>query len=135
MFAFLINASGALIVFIYLATAAAQIRLRRRHDATATAAPDVRMWFFPWASYLAVAGMLAVLAAMALTPGLASQFYVSVRRTHRGRRGLWCLGAAPATGRAPRRTQAPVSRAPHRRPARAPYPRRRSPSPSASAWR
>jgi GABA permease len=36
------------------------------------------MWFFPWASWLAIAGMLAVLAAMALTPGLASQFYVSV---------------------------------------------------------
>jgi L-asparagine transporter-like permease len=76
VFAFLINASGALIVFVYLATAWAQLRLRRARKAGPP--PPVRMWFFPWASLLAVAGMLAVLAAMALTPGLASQLYVSV---------------------------------------------------------
>lgn len=74
VFAFLINASGALIVFIYLLTACAQIRLRRQHGKRV---PVVAMWCYPWASYLAIAGMLAVLAAMALTPGLASQFYVS----------------------------------------------------------
>ena len=74
VFAFLINASGALIVFVYLLTACAQIRLRRRGGSR----PRVPMWCFPWASYAAIAGMLAVLAAMALTPGLASQFYVSV---------------------------------------------------------
>ena len=76
VFAFLINASGALIVFVYLATAGAQLRLR--HGRGSEAPPPVRMWFFPWASWLAIAGMLAVLGAMALTPGLASQFYVSV---------------------------------------------------------
>jgi L-asparagine transporter-like permease len=76
VFAFLINSSGALIVFVYLATAGAQLRLRTACGAAAP--PPVRMWFFPWASWLAIAGMLAVLAAMALTPGLASQFYVSV---------------------------------------------------------
>lgn len=74
VFAFLINASGALIVFVYLATAGAQIRLRRAQ----TEPPPVRMWLFPWGSYLAIAGMLAVLVAMALTRGLASQLYVSV---------------------------------------------------------
>lgn len=74
VFSFLMNASGALIVFVYLATAWAQMRLRR----TCVTAPPVRMWFFPWATGLAIAGMLAVLAAMALTPGLASQFYVSL---------------------------------------------------------
>jgi L-asparagine transporter-like permease len=97
VFAFLINASGALIVFVYLLTACAQIRLRR---AQGGAAPAVAMWWFPWASYLAIGGMLAVLAAMAITPGLASQFYVSVgalgvavaayalrRHTQRGREG------------------------------------------------
>jgi GABA permease len=36
------------------------------------------MWWFPWASYGAIAGMTMVLIAMALTPALASQFYVSV---------------------------------------------------------
>jgi L-asparagine transporter-like permease len=37
------------------------------------------MWFFPWASYAAVAGMAAILIAMALTPGeLAQELRVSV---------------------------------------------------------
>ncbi|HLK70430.1 MAG TPA: amino acid permease, partial [Steroidobacteraceae bacterium] len=74
VFSFLINASGALMVFVYLATAWAQIQLRSALDRP----PPVRMWLFPWASAVAIAGMLAVLAAMALTPALASQFYVSV---------------------------------------------------------
>jgi L-asparagine transporter-like permease len=66
VFAFLVNASGALILFVYLITALAQIRLRARARG------------YPWASYAAIAGMLAVLIAMALTPGLAREFYVSL---------------------------------------------------------
>jgi L-asparagine transporter-like permease len=75
VFAFLVNASGALILFVYLLTAMAQIRLRARLDPRHL---RLRMWWYPWASYAAIAGMLAVLMAMALTPALASQFYVSV---------------------------------------------------------
>jgi L-asparagine transporter-like permease len=36
------------------------------------------MWFFPWLSYFAIAAMIAVLVAMAFTPALASQLWVSV---------------------------------------------------------
>jgi L-asparagine transporter-like permease len=75
VFAFLVNASGALILFVYLLTALAQLRLRARLDASRL---RLRMWWYPWASYAAIAGMLAVLAAMALTPALASQLYVSL---------------------------------------------------------
>jgi len=75
VFAFLVNASGALILFVYLITALAQIRLRARLEGRPL---RLRMWWYPWASYGAIAGMLAVLAAMALTPALASQFYVSL---------------------------------------------------------
>jgi len=78
VFAFLINASGALIVFVYLLTACAQLRLRRLRRLGGAPPPPVRMWWHPWASYLAIVGMLAVLAAMAATPELASQLYVSL---------------------------------------------------------
>ena len=61
VFAFLINASGALIVFVYLVTACAQIRLRRQRGATR---PRIPMWGYPWTSYLAIVSMLAVLLAM-----------------------------------------------------------------------
>jgi L-asparagine transporter-like permease len=73
VFAFLVNASGALIIVIYIAIACAQIRLRNR----AATRPALPMWLFPWLSYAAIAAMGAVLVAMAVTESLASQFWTS----------------------------------------------------------
>ncbi|HEY0767557.1 MAG TPA: hypothetical protein VGD47_06345 [Steroidobacteraceae bacterium] len=79
VFAFLVNASGALMVFVYMIIAVAHIRLRRAREASGAAAPALSMWLFPWASYAAILGMAAVLVAMALTPGeLARELRVSV---------------------------------------------------------
>jgi GABA permease len=79
VFAFLVNASGALMVFIYMIVALAHFRLRREREASGAPAPAVAMWLFPWASYAAIAGMAAVLIAMALTPGeLARELWWSV---------------------------------------------------------
>ena len=76
VFAFLVNASGALIVVIYLTMAISQVRLRNRAIA-AGKEPAVKMWLFPWLSYFTIFAMTAVLAAMALTPELQSQFWTS----------------------------------------------------------
>ncbi|MGI9245809.1 MAG: amino acid permease [Steroidobacteraceae bacterium] len=76
VFAFLISTSGTVILFVYLMTAVAHIRLRRRHPETET--KPVKVWFFPWLSYGTVAAMCAVLIAMAVTPALASQLWFSV---------------------------------------------------------
>jgi GABA permease len=79
VFAFLVNASGALIVFVYLMIAISHIRLRRAREARGEPAPALTMWLFPWASYAAVAGMAAILIAMALSPGeLTSELRWSV---------------------------------------------------------
>src|SRR5437588_577294 len=73
VFAFLVNASGALSVFVYIIIAAAHIRLRREREARGVPEPALTMWLFPWASWAAILGMVAVLAAMALTPGEMSR--------------------------------------------------------------
>jgi len=65
VFAFLVNASGGLMVFVYMMVTFAQIRLRRERERTGAPTPAVQMWLFPWASYAAIAGMFAVLIAMA----------------------------------------------------------------------
>jgi GABA permease len=78
VFAFLVNSSGALMLFVYMMTALTQIRLRRMRESAGEPAPSVRMWLFPWASYLAIAGMAAVLVAMAFTASMARDFYFSV---------------------------------------------------------
>jgi GABA permease len=112
VFAFLVNASGALMVFVYMMIALAHIRLRRAREASGAAAPALTMWFFPWASYAAVAGMAAILIAMAFTPGeLAQELRVSVLalavasgayllvRARRRTRGLAAAVAGQQAGR------------------------------------
>jgi GABA permease len=77
VFAFLLNASGALIVYIYIAIAVSQIRVRRRHELAGQPPSALPMWLFPWLSYFAIAAMVAVLAAMAVTPARAIEFWTS----------------------------------------------------------
>jgi L-asparagine transporter-like permease len=78
VFAFLVNASGALMVFVYIMVAFAQIRLRRERERTGAPAPALRMWLFPFASYATILGMLAILIAMALTASQSKDFYFSL---------------------------------------------------------
>jgi len=78
VFAFLQNASGALMVFIYIMIALAQIQLRRERERRAEPAPVLQMWLFPWASWAAVAGFIAVVVAMAVTPGQQEDLYFSL---------------------------------------------------------
>lgn len=78
LFAFLLNTSGAIMLIVYLILAAAQIRLRRRLEAEEPHRLTVRMWWFPYASWLVIAAILAVLIAMAFTPALAWQAYASL---------------------------------------------------------
>jgi len=75
VFGFLVNASGALMLFIYLMVCFAQIRLRNRVADPGRLA--VKMWFHPWGAILVIVAICGVLLAMALTPALASQFYSS----------------------------------------------------------
>ena len=77
VFDFLVSSSGALIVFVYMITAAAHIALRRRRELAREAPPPIRMWLFPYLSVAAILGMAAVLTAMAFTPGQQQDFYVS----------------------------------------------------------
>ncbi len=77
VFAFLVNASGALIVVIYGVTCAAQIRLRFARERAGLPPPELRVWLFPWVSYAAIAAMILVLIAMALDKDMASEFWAS----------------------------------------------------------
>src|SRR5271154_6453967 len=77
VFDFLVSSSGALIVFVYMIICFAQIKLRQRRERDGLPKPPVNMWLFPYLSYAAIAGMGAVLAAMAFTPGLQRDFYFS----------------------------------------------------------
>jgi L-asparagine transporter-like permease len=78
IFSFLVNASGATMLFIYLMLCAAELRQRPEYERTEPSRLTVRMWLFPWSTYGVIVAILAVLAAMAATADLASQLYSSL---------------------------------------------------------
>jgi GABA permease len=75
VFLFLLNSSGAVILFVYLLIAVSQIRLRRRTSAEQL---RVKMWLFPMLSILTAAGIVAVLVQMAFGHATRSQLWLSL---------------------------------------------------------
>lgn len=75
VFLFLLNSSGAVILFVYWLIALSQIILRRR---TSEEKLRVKMWFFPVLSILTLAGITAVLVQMAFDRSARSQLWLSL---------------------------------------------------------
>ena len=72
------NSSGAIALFCYLLIAVAELRMRRRLEAEAPERLKLRMWLFPWLTYVAIAAMVAVIASMALVADARSQLVPSL---------------------------------------------------------
>jgi GABA permease len=66
IFAFLVNSYGTVAIFVYVLIAFAELRLRRRLEREAPERLRIRMWGYPWLTCVAIAGMIAILAAMAV---------------------------------------------------------------------
>ncbi len=78
VFRFLINSYGAIALFVYLAIAVAQVRMRRRLERAAPERLTLKMWLFPWLSWVTVGLMAAVIGAMAVLPDSRAQFWLSL---------------------------------------------------------
>jgi GABA permease len=68
VFAFLVNSYGTVAIFVYVFIAVSQLRLRARLEKQDPARLRVRMWAYPYLTYLAIAGMLGIVLAMAFIP-------------------------------------------------------------------
>ena len=68
IFTWLINASGAIALFVYLLVAISELVMRRRLERNAPERLQLRMWLYPWLTYLSIAAIAAVLIAMAVIP-------------------------------------------------------------------
>ncbi len=75
VFLFLLNSSGAIILFVYWLIALSQIVLRHRTPAEKL---RVKMWFFPVLSILTLLGITAVLVQMAFDHSARSQLWLSL---------------------------------------------------------
>ena len=74
IFAFLLNSSGAIILFVYLLIAISQIVLRYR----AGSELRVKMWLFPVLSIITAVAILAILVQMGLQKDVRSQLVLSL---------------------------------------------------------
>lgn len=103
LFRFLINASGCIMLFVYLLIALAEVKIRRESEAEGRVIPGSKIWLFPWLSYSVVAAIAAVLFAMARSRALRGQvlstamaagatlgvfFLLQSRRAKRGKQRL-----------------------------------------------
>jgi L-asparagine transporter-like permease len=78
VFTFLVNASGAAMLFLYLMIGVAQIRHRSALPSEAQARLPLKMWLFPGLSYATAFGIVAVLVAMGFIPDLQSQLITTL---------------------------------------------------------
>ncbi|SDQ36235.1 amino acid permease [Quadrisphaera sp. DSM 44207] len=99
VFLFLLNSSGAVILFVYLLIAVSQLILRRRSD---PAQLPVKMWAYPVLTLVTIAGIVTVLVMMAVDAGTRSQLLLSL--------GSWAviLVLFAATARQRGRSRPPV---------------------------
>lgn len=75
VFLFLLNSSGAVILFVYLMISVSQLILRPR---TPPERLKIKMWFFPVLTLLTIAGMVTVLAMMGIREEERSQLALSL---------------------------------------------------------
>jgi GABA permease len=75
IFAFLLNSSGAIILFVYLLISISQIVLRYR---TPDSELRVKMWLFPVLSIITAVAILAILVQMGLQEAARSQLVLSL---------------------------------------------------------
>ncbi|MGW2460307.1 amino acid permease [Streptomyces sp. NPDC001761] len=75
VFPWLLNMIGAVILVVWIFIAVSQLLLRRRIEREAPGRLVVRMWGFPWLTWVALAGMVAIFALMAREPDTRVQLY------------------------------------------------------------
>ncbi|AOR34331.1 amino acid transporter [Streptomyces fodineus] len=75
VFPWLLNMIGAVILVVWIFIAVSQLLLRRRIEREAPQKLVVRMWAFPWLTWVALAGMVAIFVLMAREQDTRVQLY------------------------------------------------------------
>ena len=78
VFSFLINSCGVTMLLLYLMTAGAQLKLRRKFEADAPERLQIKMWFHPFGTYVAMAAMLGILVAKGMDQGASQELWLSL---------------------------------------------------------
>src|SRR5215213_5343775 len=66
IFTWLINASGAIALFVYLLISISELVMRRRLEREAPERLQLKMWLYPWLTYISIAAIVAVISAIVI---------------------------------------------------------------------
>ena len=78
VFAFLVSSYGTVAIFVYVLIAISELRLRGRLERESPEKLRVRMWAYPYLTWLAIVAMFGIVAAMAFIPDQRSSFLFGV---------------------------------------------------------
>ena len=78
VFSFLLNSCGVTMLLLYLMTAGAQLKLRRKYEAEDPERLQIKMWLHPYGTYVAIAAMLVILVAKGLDPEASKELWLSL---------------------------------------------------------
>ena len=78
VFNFLVTSSGAIMLFIYILIAVAQLRLRKKLEAEDPSKLQIKMWLYPYGTWAAIAGMVAVLVMMGVSDNHRMELWASM---------------------------------------------------------
>lgn len=68
VFAFIVQSYGTVAIFVYLLIAVSQLRLRKTLEREDPERLLIKMWGYPYLTYLTIAAMVAIVVAMAFIP-------------------------------------------------------------------
>jgi GABA permease len=77
VFLFLVNTSGAIALFVWLVIASSQLVLRRRMGAAANDL-QLKMWLFPYLTWVAIISIVALLVGMVLLESTRESLLLSL---------------------------------------------------------
>jgi GABA permease len=78
VFLFLLNSSGAIVLFVYFLICAAQLRMRHQLEQESPERIRIRMWLYPWLTYLAMIAIVVVVGSMYFIKDSRSQLVLSL---------------------------------------------------------
>jgi GABA permease len=78
IFLWLVNSSGAVALFVYLLIAVSQLRMRARLEREDPEKLQVRMWGYPFLTWLVIAAIVVVIGSMAFVGDVRDQLWWSL---------------------------------------------------------
>ncbi|MCY8490966.1 GABA permease [Bacillus atrophaeus] len=77
VFLFLVNSSGAIALLVYLAIAVSHLRMRKNLEKTKPESLKIKMWFFPYLTYLTIIAICGILVSMAFISSMRDELLLT----------------------------------------------------------